>query len=126
MAFSDLFQGTCPAPAFITEDSKPEEEPLQKTDVESVIHLSSSGRNSHAGMLQSRADDPPLCPFHLHLEAQSTLEWMEDTSPYRAATKHPGTETSRGPPSCTIVREHRIPLPATELGGTALVTTKTM
>lgn len=91
-----------------------------------MIHPLPLGRNSHADMLQSEAGDPSLCPFHLHLEAQSTLQWMEDIGPYRAATKHAGTEKSRGTPLCTTLREHRIPLPATELGGTALVTTKTM
>lgn len=85
-----------------------------------------SGRNGDTDVLRSGADDPSLCPFHLHLEAQRTVQWMEDISPYGAATKHAGTERSRGPPPCTAVREDRIPLPATELGGTALVTTKTM
>ncbi|CAF90436.1 unnamed protein product [Tetraodon nigroviridis] len=105
--------------ASASEDSKPEQQPLQKAEVLPVIHSLPSARSSHA-------DDPSLCPFHLHLEAQSSLQCMEDTSPYRAATKHAGTEKSRGPPPCTAMREHRVPLPATELGGTALVTTKTV
>lgn len=102
--------------ACITENSKREQEPLQKTDAGSTSHSLPSGGNSH----------PSLCPFHLRLETQSTLQWVEDISPNRASTKHAESEKSSGLPSCSTVREHRIPLPATELGGTALVTTKTV
>ncbi|TNM96664.1 tumor necrosis factor receptor superfamily member 13C-like [Takifugu flavidus] len=98
------------------ENSKREQEPLQKTDAGSMSHSLPSGGNSH----------PSLCPFHLRLETQSTLQWVEDISPNRASTKHAESEESSGLPSCSTVREHRIPLPATELGGTALVTTKTV
>ncbi|XP_077475544.1 uncharacterized protein LOC144088765 [Stigmatopora argus] len=45
------------------------------------------------------------------------------------ATGHGETDSAQplgGFPVCNSTREHKIPLPATELGGTALVTTKTL
>lgn len=121
MDVTEILRDACPAAACITEDSKPEQGPLQKTDVCPVATSLPSGSTSQSG-----ADDPSLCLFHLHLETQSSSQWAEDIGPYRASSKHAGTEKSRGPPPCASVREHRVPLPATELGGTALVTTKTV
>uniref|UniRef100_A0A8C3AW45 Uncharacterized protein n=1 Tax=Cyclopterus lumpus TaxID=8103 RepID=A0A8C3AW45_CYCLU len=67
---------------------------------------------------------PPPCP-HLHLQAQTGTTWEEGFTACSDLAKHAGTEGVRGLPTFGT-REHRIPLPATELGGTVLVTTKTV
>lgn len=55
----------------------------------------------------------------------TSLQWRE-LGQQRAPAKHTCRESNGGLPPCGQAREHRIPLPATELGGTALVTTKTV
>nr|XP_020513549.1 tumor necrosis factor receptor superfamily member 13C [Labrus bergylta]XP_020513551.1 tumor necrosis factor receptor superfamily member 13C [Labrus bergylta] len=61
----------------------------------------------------------PPCSAHLHPGAQTGWEWEEDFTTCRCPPMHAGTRVERG-------LEHRVPLPATELGGTVLVTTKTV
>ncbi|KAE8282926.1 hypothetical protein D5F01_LYC18319 [Larimichthys crocea] len=107
------------------EDAEAQQEPLQKTEPPAILHSLPSESNSHAEMLQRAAGALSPCP-HLHLGAQTVSQWEEGFTAYRDITKHAGTEGGRGLPPCSTMREHRIPLPATELGGTALVTTKTM
>ncbi|XP_076609019.1 uncharacterized protein LOC143334228 isoform X2 [Chaetodon auriga] len=108
-----------------SEDAEPQQEPLQKTEPPAVIHSLPSETNSHADMLQRAAGAPSPCS-HLHLGAQTDSQWEEGFAAYGDPTKHAGMEGGRGLHTCSIMREHRIPLPATELGGTALVTTKTI
>nr|XP_046271307.1 uncharacterized protein LOC124073247 [Scatophagus argus] len=108
-----------------SEDSEPQQEPLQKTEPPVIIHSLPSEMNSHADVLQRAAGAPSLCS-HLHMGAQTGSQWEQGPTTYRDPTKHAGTEGGRGLPTCGTMREHRIPLPATELGGTALVTTKTV
>ncbi|XP_023287441.1 uncharacterized protein LOC111673805 [Seriola lalandi dorsalis] len=105
-----------------SEDAEPGLEPLQKT-----IHPPPSERNGQAQMFQRAAEAPWSCP-HLHLGAQTGSKW-EDCSGIiacRGLAKHAGKEAGEGLPACSRMRGHKIPLPATELGGTALVTTKTV
>lgn len=109
----------------VAEDAEAQQEPLQKTEPPAILHSLPSESNSHAEMLQRAAGALSPCP-HLHLGAQTVSQWEEGFTAYRDITKHAGTEGGRGLPPCSTMREHRIPLPATELGGTALVTTKTM
>ncbi|KAM9345652.1 uncharacterized protein ABDE67_012250 [Symphorus nematophorus] len=108
-----------------SEDAEQQQEPLQKTEPPAIIHSLPSETNSPAVMLQRAAGAPSPCS-HLHLGAQTGTQWEEGFTAYRDPTKHAGTEGARGLPTCSRLSEHRIPLPATELGGTALVTTKTM
>nr|XP_020443486.1 tumor necrosis factor receptor superfamily member 13C-like [Monopterus albus]XP_020443487.1 tumor necrosis factor receptor superfamily member 13C-like [Monopterus albus]XP_020443488.1 tumor necrosis factor receptor superfamily member 13C-like [Monopterus albus] len=68
---------------------------------------------------------PSPCP-HLYLGTQTGLTWEEGLPLCGAPLKPSGTEVGGALSACSTVTEHRIPLPATELGGTALVTTKTV
>ncbi|XP_044037740.1 uncharacterized protein LOC122869137 [Siniperca chuatsi] len=108
-----------------SEDPKPQQEPLQKTEPPSKIYPPPSERNGHAEMVQRATGAPSPCP-HLHLGAQTGFKWEEGFTACRDHAKHAGTEGGGGLSACSTMREHRVPLPATELGGTALVTTKTM
>ncbi|XP_059203604.1 uncharacterized protein LOC131983053 [Centropristis striata] len=108
-----------------SEDAEPQREPLQKTEPSAQIHPTSPERNSQAQMLQQAASAPSPCP-HRHLGAQTGSLWEQGFTACRDPAKHAGTEGGRGLATCSTMREHRIPLPATELGGTALVTTKTV
>ncbi|KAK5856645.1 hypothetical protein PBY51_008228 [Eleginops maclovinus] len=92
-----------------SEVAEPEQR-LQKTDPTAEIHPPPSE------MFQRAAWVPSPC-HHQHLGAQIASE--EGFTARRDPTEHAWTE---GP----TLWEHRIPLPATELGGTALVTTKTV
>ncbi|GAA6215579.1 uncharacterized protein LOC120783744 [Lates japonicus] len=108
-----------------SEDVEPAQEPLQKTEPPATMHPLPSERNGHAEMLQRAAEAPSPCP-HLHLEAQTSSKWDKGFITCKDPAKHAGADGGGGLPACSTVREHRIPLPATELGGTALVTTKTV
>ncbi|XP_051244759.1 uncharacterized protein LOC127356776 [Dicentrarchus labrax] len=108
-----------------SEDAELQREPLKKTPA--IIHSLPSQRNSHTEMMQRAAGAPSPCS-RLHLGAQTGLQREEGLIAYRDPAKHAGTERWGELPTstCSTISEHRIPLPATELGGTALVTTKTM
>ncbi|KAM9844258.1 uncharacterized protein ACBR49_013359 [Aulostomus maculatus] len=101
-----------------SEDTEPGLEPLQKTPTKT--HSPLPERNSSDEMMQKAASAPPPCP-HLHPEAQTGSDREDGSSNCRGPANHAGAEEGGGP-----VRAHRVPLPATELGGTALVTTKTV
>ncbi|XP_070778978.1 tumor necrosis factor receptor superfamily member 13C-like [Enoplosus armatus] len=107
------------------EDAELQQESLQKTEPPSKVYPRPSERNSHAEMLQREAGAPSPCP-HLCLGAQTDLKWKEGFTACRDHAKHSETEGGGGLSACSTMREHRVPLPATELGGTALVTTKTV
>ncbi|KAM7386450.1 hypothetical protein PAMA_009189 [Pampus argenteus] len=108
-----------------TSDAEPGQEPLQKTEPPTKIYQLPSERNSQAETLQRAEANSSPCP-HLHLEDQTCSKWEEGFTACRGPAKHAGAEEGGGLPTCSNLREHRIPLPATELGGTALVTTKTV
>ncbi|XP_039972865.1 uncharacterized protein LOC120783744 [Xiphias gladius] len=108
-----------------SEDTEPGQKPLQKTEPPATIHPLPSERNCQAEMFQRAAEALSPCP-HLHLGAQTGSKWEEGFITCRGPAKHAGTEGGGGLLACSTMREHRIPLPATELGGTALVTTKTV
>ncbi|XP_036944037.1 uncharacterized protein LOC119013526 [Acanthopagrus latus] len=108
-----------------SEDAEQQQEPPQKTEPPAIIHSQPLQGNGHAHMLQRGAAAPSPCS-HPHLGAQAGSQWEGSLASNRDPTKYAGTDGGRGLPTCSTVREHRIPLPATELGGTALVTTKTM
>lgn len=66
----------------------------------------------------------PPCP-HLQPDSITSLQWRpggQQRAPAERACQKNGGALTPG----REVREHRIPLPATELGDTALVTTKTV
>ncbi|XP_042360776.1 uncharacterized protein LOC121956567 [Plectropomus leopardus] len=107
------------------EDAELRQEPRHKAEPSAKIHPPPSERNSQADMLLRAAWAPSPCP-HLHLGSQTGSNWEEGSTACRDTAKHAGTEWTQGLPVCSTIREHRIPLPATELGGTALVTTKTV
>ncbi|XP_030264306.1 uncharacterized protein LOC115575990 [Sparus aurata] len=113
------------SPSSTSEDAEQQQEPPQKTEPAAIIHSQPSQRNGHAHMSQRGAAAPSPC-YHPHLGAQTSSQWEGCLTSNGDPTKHAGTNGGRGLPTCSTVREHRIPLPATELGGTALVTTKTM
>ncbi|XP_053194663.1 tumor necrosis factor receptor superfamily member 13C-like [Scomber japonicus] len=108
-----------------SEDAEPGQEPLQKTEPPIKICPLPSERNCQAETLQRAAGNPAPCA-HLHLGDQTSSKWEEGFTACRGPAKHAGTEGVGGLLTCSTMREHRIPLPATELGGTALVTTKTV
>ncbi|XP_068434437.1 tumor necrosis factor receptor superfamily member 13C-like [Clinocottus analis] len=101
-----------------SEDAGLQQEPLQKTEPPA------KSQQLLAERLQRASWAPSPCP-HLHLEAQAGTNWEEGLTACSDFAKHAGTDGVRGLPTCST-REHRIPLPATEMGGTALVTTKTV
>lgn len=55
----------------------------------------------------------------------TSLQWRE-CGQQREPARRTCLGSDGGLPPCGKAPEHRIPLPATELGGTALVTTKTV
>uniref|UniRef100_A0A667WHS6 Uncharacterized protein n=1 Tax=Myripristis murdjan TaxID=586833 RepID=A0A667WHS6_9TELE len=81
-------------------------------------------RNGQAEM-QQRAREAPSCP-HLDAGALTGFKCEESFTHRRYPTNHGGMEGSGGLLTYSTMRQHTVPLPATELGGTALVTTKTM
>uniref|UniRef100_A0A672ZIX6 Uncharacterized protein n=1 Tax=Sphaeramia orbicularis TaxID=375764 RepID=A0A672ZIX6_9TELE len=99
--------------------SGPAQQPLQKTEKEHALPVESNGQAEGAAGASS------LCR-HLHLGVQTGFRSEEGFTACRDPIKHVGRGGSEGLPTCSAVREHTIPLPATELGGTALVTTKTV
>ncbi|XP_034395073.1 uncharacterized protein LOC117734868 isoform X2 [Cyclopterus lumpus] len=107
-----------------SEDAGLQQESLQKTEPASKSQQPLSERNGPAERSQRATWAPPPCP-HLHLQAQTGTTWEEGFTACSDLAKHAGTEGVRGLPTFGT-REHRIPLPATELGGTVLVTTKTV
>lgn len=79
-------------------------------------------RNRHT-VVQGAAE--PGSPCHqLHTETPQGLRFWDGFTACGGPTMHLGSEG--GPALPAGISEHRIPLPATELGGTVLVTTKTM
>ncbi|KAK2833778.1 hypothetical protein Q5P01_017667 [Channa striata] len=100
-------------------DSEPAHEPLHKTEPPATILPPPSQSNGQAATFQFEAPSP--CP---HLGVQTCSKREGDFTVCRGPTRQ--TEGGRGVPACHTMTEHRIPLPATELGGTALVTTKTV
>ncbi|XP_068574870.1 tumor necrosis factor receptor superfamily member 13C-like isoform X2 [Cebidichthys violaceus] len=108
-----------------SEEAGLQQEPLQKTEPPAKSQPPPSERNGQAEMLQRAAWTVSPCS-HLHLGAQTGKKWEEGFTACSDPAKHAGTEGFRGLPTCSTTREHRIPLPATELGGTVLVTTKTV
>ncbi|XP_008303624.1 uncharacterized protein LOC103375189 isoform X2 [Stegastes partitus] len=106
----------------IPEDAAPAQQLLHKTEPPAKLHPE---RNGQGEMFQRPAEASSLCQ-HLHQGAQTSTKWEDDFSACRDPAAHAGTEVGGGLPACSTVAEHRVPLPATELGGTALVTTKTV
>lgn len=100
-------------------EAGPAQQPLQKTEKEYPLPVESNGQAEGAAGASS------LCR-HLHLGVQTGFKSEEGFTACRDPLKHVGRGGSEGLPTCSAVREHTIPLPATELGGTALVTTKTV
>lgn len=110
---------------FVTEDGKPELKPLQNAAPPVKLQPLPSEKNDEAEIFQSVAEAPPPC-FHVHPGSQTGSKWEDDFTASRDLMMRAGAEAGGGSPACSTMAEHRIPLPATELGGTALVTTKTM
>lgn len=90
---------------------EPGEQLLHKTDPSVTVHC----------LLPSEASPPGL--QHLNPERPSAPVWQGDT--HREQTGHDGGDWGAGLHG-SAVRQETVPLPATELGGTALVTTKTL
>ncbi|XP_075888372.1 uncharacterized protein LOC142892250 isoform X2 [Nelusetta ayraudi] len=99
------------------DEEEGQQEPLQKAEPPSE-------GMSRADALPGAAEAGPPCP-HLQPDPQAGLQWQEGGMK-RELARATWMEGRGGLPRCSKVQEHRIPLPATELGGTALVTTKTV
>ncbi|XP_071330426.1 uncharacterized protein [Trachinotus anak] len=99
-------------------DVGPGLQPLHKTEPLATIHPLPSERNSQAQMFQRAAEALSSCP-HLHLGDQTGSKWEDGFISCRGPAKHAGKDGGGGLPACSTMREHKIPLPATELGGTA-------
>ncbi|AWP18579.1 Hypothetical protein SMAX5B_005754 [Scophthalmus maximus] len=113
-------------PSSTPGEAEPGQESLQKTEPKATIHPLPSERNGQEEMFLRAAEAVSPCA-HLHLGAQRGSEREEGFIACRGHAKHAGEEAGRGQSACSTMREHnRLPLPATELGGTALVTTKTV
>uniref|UniRef100_A0A3Q3LMJ0 Uncharacterized protein n=1 Tax=Mastacembelus armatus TaxID=205130 RepID=A0A3Q3LMJ0_9TELE len=107
-------------------DAEPAHEPLEKTELlVTTVQPPVSERNGQAEMFHVATEAPSPCS-HLYLGAQTSPKWEDGFSACRGPPEHNGKGVGRGLPACSTMSEHRIPLPATELGGTALVTTKTV
>uniref|UniRef100_A0A3Q2FSC8 Uncharacterized protein n=1 Tax=Cyprinodon variegatus TaxID=28743 RepID=A0A3Q2FSC8_CYPVA len=106
-----------------TEDPLPELETLQTAEANAMYHPTHSDRNGQA--LQREANGHSSC-HQLHLGTQMDPKWEDGFSICPDAARDGCRDGSEGLPSCSSVADHRVPLPATELGGTALVTTKTV
>ncbi|CAJ1075833.1 uncharacterized protein LOC119501921 isoform X2 [Xyrichtys novacula] len=91
-----------------TPGAESQQDPPQKAEPPVVVV------NNHAEVRV-----PSACS-HLYSEAQIGSGWEGNP------TEQSGTDEGRGLPLCSTPKEHRLPLPATELGGTVLVTTKTV
>uniref|UniRef100_A0A3P9JM12 Uncharacterized protein n=1 Tax=Oryzias latipes TaxID=8090 RepID=A0A3P9JM12_ORYLA len=100
----------------IRSNSATELELLQKTKTN--FHPPVSKTNGQTEMFHSSAE-PPLTIVQFHAEAQTGSKWKEDLMVGRGPER-------QAVPVCSTMLDHRVPLPATELGGTALVTTKTV
>ncbi|XP_077413443.1 uncharacterized protein LOC144043559 [Vanacampus margaritifer] len=107
-----------------SEEMESGPEPLQKLEPPTEGHLFTSASSA-----------PSACTHLYHLGPYNTSKWEEGFANCRGPPKCQKAtgrgETERAEdvgvlPVCNAMREHRLPLPATELGGTALVTTKTM
>lgn len=108
-----------------SEEAEPGLEPLQKTEPLEVINPLPSERNGPAQVFQREAEASLSC-LHLHLGTQTDSKWADGFIACRDIARHAGKEGGEAPSAYSMMREHKIPLPATELGGTALVTTKTV
>ncbi|XP_022073645.1 uncharacterized protein LOC110968127 isoform X2 [Acanthochromis polyacanthus] len=104
------------------EEALPALELLHNTDPPAEFH---SERNGQGEMFQRAAETSSLC-HHQHLGAQTGTKWEDNFNACRGPAGHAGPEGGGVLSACSTMVEHRIPLPATELGGTALVTTKTV
>ncbi|XP_057717081.1 tumor necrosis factor receptor superfamily member 13C-like isoform X2 [Corythoichthys intestinalis] len=91
-----------------TSEMEPGPEPPQKIEPPNKSHLSDPQRASSASFYQQG-------PHDISKSQKATGRGETDS-----------TEELGELPVCNAMREHRLPLPATELGGTALVTTKTV
>uniref|UniRef100_UPI0037E906D9 uncharacterized protein n=1 Tax=Semicossyphus pulcher TaxID=241346 RepID=UPI0037E906D9 len=112
-------------PSSTPGDPEPQQEPLQKPEPPVIIHSLPTEISNHAEMMQRAAGAHSPC-VHMYPGAQMATRWEEGFTACRDPTRHAGTEVGGGLLTCCTAREHRVPLPATELGGTVLVTTKTV
>uniref|UniRef100_A0A3Q2TPD7 Uncharacterized LOC105918008 n=1 Tax=Fundulus heteroclitus TaxID=8078 RepID=A0A3Q2TPD7_FUNHE len=103
------------------EDPGPEQEVLQKAEPKAMFYP--PDRN---GQVPQRAENGPTACHQMHQGAQMDPKWEDGFSVCSDPAKHAAKEENGGLPACSTGADHRVPLPATELGGTALVTTKTV
>ncbi|XP_029364591.1 uncharacterized protein LOC115047650 [Echeneis naucrates] len=108
-----------------SDDAESGPQPLQKAEPLATINPLTSDSNGHAQMCQGTAE-APSSSTHLHSVDQTGSKWEDGVIAYKSPANDAGKEGGIGQTTCSIMREHKIPLPATELGGTALVTTKTV
>lgn len=94
-------------------EAGPAQQPLQKTEKEHLLPVESNGQAEGTAGASS-------------LGVQTGFKSEDGFTACRDPIKYIGRGGSEGSPTCSTVRAHTIPLPATELGGTALVTTKTV
>lgn len=106
------------------DEEEGHQEPLQKAEPPPALRSPPSRGARRADALQTAAEARPLAP---HLQPDPTGPQWHRGGRERELVRLTWTEGGGcARPPCSKVQEHRIPLPATELGGTALVTTKTV
>ncbi|XP_024861812.1 uncharacterized protein LOC112450532 [Kryptolebias marmoratus] len=102
------------------EDPVPEPEFLPKTEPPIKCPPPHSDRN----LACQRAAEAPSPCHQLYPRGQTESKWEDGftvcSGPARRSSKEGELAV------CSAVADHRVPLPATELGGTVLVTTKTL
>ncbi|CAG5897488.1 unnamed protein product [Menidia menidia] len=106
-------------------DAVPDQQPLQKTEASAKEHPPPSETNGRAEVFHRAAEAPSPC-HRLHLGAPKDSRWDDGFTGSRGPSRHSCTGGGGAAPACSPTADHRVPLPATELGGTALVTTKTV
>lgn len=111
--------------AATTDDPEPGLDPLAKTEPPVKILPPPLDRNGPYISVQKETEALPFFS-NLGVGAQIGLQQEEGPTICGRPLNQGFPERDRCVVMCNTLREHRIPLPATELGGTALVTTKTV
>ncbi|XP_041633964.1 uncharacterized protein LOC121503562 [Cheilinus undulatus] len=104
-------------------DDSEQQDPLQKANPPVEIHFEPPGRNIPTETSHRAPEDPSICT---QLDTGDQTGSEESFTVCRCLPRHAGMESEFGLAAGNNMREHRVPLPATELGGTVLVTTKTV
>ncbi|XP_061566978.1 uncharacterized protein LOC133421412 [Cololabis saira] len=108
-----------------SEAAEPELEHLQKPQPPPIFNPPLSERNGQPAMFQ-RANEASFPCHQSHPGVQTGSTMGNGFSVCRGPIGHGSKDGGEALHACSTTADHKVPLPATELGGTALVTTKTV